>query len=127
MHTIFELQQLIEKAIREVEYPEIPSKLYEPISYIMRLGGKRIRPVLLLLSSELFNTDANKAIEAAMAIETFHNFTLIHDDIMDNAPLRRGQDTVHIKWGVNNAILSGDVMMVEANKHLTNLDAVSYP
>ncbi|MBB5634697.1 geranylgeranyl diphosphate synthase type II [Pedobacter cryoconitis] len=123
MHTIFELQQLIEKAIEKVEYPALPSKLYEPISYIMRLGGKRIRPVLLLLSSELFNTDATKAIEAALAIETFHNFTLIHDDIMDNAPLRRGQDTVHIKWGVNNAILSGDVMMVEANKHLTNLDA----
>ncbi|QNK61404.1 polyprenyl synthetase family protein [Pedobacter sp. PAMC26386] len=123
MHTIFELQQLIEKAINKVEYPTHPSKLYEPISYIMRLGGKRIRPVLLLLSSELFNNDATKAIEAALAIETFHNFTLIHDDIMDNAPLRRGQDTVHIKWGVNNAILSGDVMMVEANKHLTNLDA----
>jgi len=123
MHTIFELQQLIEKAIKKVEYPAHPSKLYEPISYIMRLGGKRIRPVLLLLSSELFNNDATKAIEAALAIETFHNFTLIHDDIMDNAPLRRGQDTVHIKWGVNNAILSGDVMMVEANKHLTNLDA----
>jgi len=122
MHTIFELQQLIEKAIQKVEYPAHPSKLYEPISYIMRLGGKRIRPVLLLLSSELFNNDATKAIEAALAIETFHNFTLIHDDIMDNAPLRRGQDTVHIKWGVNNAILSGDVMMVEANKHLTNLD-----
>jgi geranylgeranyl diphosphate synthase type II len=122
MHTIFELQQLIETAIKKVEYPAIPSKLYEPISYIMRLGGKRIRPVLLLLSSELFNTDTNEAIEAALAIETFHNFTLIHDDIMDNAPLRRGQDTVHIKWGVNNAILSGDVMMVEANKHLTNLD-----
>ena len=123
MHTIFELQQLIETAIKKVGYPEVPSRLYEPISYIMRLGGKRIRPVLLLLSSELFNTDATKAIEAALAIETFHNFTLIHDDIMDNAPLRRGQDTVHIKWGVNNAILSGDVMMVEANKHLTNLDA----
>ena len=122
MHTIFELQQLIETAVNKVEYPEHPSKLYEPISYIMRLGGKRIRPVLLLLSSEMFNDDVTIAVEAALAIETFHNFTLIHDDIMDNAPLRRGQDTVHIKWGVNNAILSGDVMMVEANKHLTNLN-----
>lgn len=122
MHTIFELQQLIETAISKVEYPAHPSKLYEPISYIMRIGGKRIRPVLVLLSSELFNEDVNIAVEAALAIETFHNFTLIHDDIMDNAPLRRGQDTVHIKWGVNNAILSGDVMMVEANKHLTNLE-----
>lgn len=122
MHTTFELQQIIETAISKVEYPEHPSKLYEPISYIMRIGGKRIRPVLVLLSSELFNDDVTIAIEAALAIETFHNFTLVHDDIMDNAPLRRGQDTVHIKWGVNNAILSGDVMMVEANKHLTNLD-----
>lgn len=122
MHTISELQQLIENAVSKVEYPAHPSRLYEPISYIMKLGGKRIRPALLILSTELFNTDLLKeAIEAALAIETFHNFTLIHDDIMDNAPLRRGQDTVHIKWGVNNAILSGDVMMVEANKHLTKL------
>ncbi|WP_158795692.1 polyprenyl synthetase family protein [Pedobacter sp. L105] len=122
MYTIPELQQLVEAAINRVEYPKQPSNLYEPIRYIMRLGGKRIRPVLLLLSSELFNPDVTIAIEAALAIETFHNFTLIHDDIMDNAPLRRGQDTVHIKWGVNNAILSGDVMMVEANKHLTLLN-----
>ena len=122
MHTIFELQELLENAIRKVEYPAHPAKLYEPLSYIMRLGGKRIRPVLVLLSSEMFNSDVTIAIEAALAIETFHNFTLIHDDIMDNAPLRRGNDTVHVKWGVNNAILSGDVMMVEANKHLTNLD-----
>lgn len=121
MHTIFELQQLVETSITKVEYPPHPANLYEPIRYIMRLGGKRIRPVLLLLSSELFNPDVTIAIEAALAIETFHNFTLIHDDIMDNAPLRRGKDTVHIKWGVNNAILSGDVMMVEANKHLTLL------
>lgn len=123
MHTVFELQQVIETAISKVQYPAQPAKLYEPLSYIMQFGGKRIRPVLLLLSSELFNEDLSIAIEAALAIETFHNFTLIHDDIMDNAPLRRGKDTVHIKWGVNNAILSGDVMMVEANKHLTNLDS----
>jgi len=122
MHTIFELQQLVEVSINKIEYPAHPANLYEPIRYIMRFGGKRIRPVLLLLSSELFNPDVTIAIEAALAIETFHNFTLIHDDIMDNAPLRRGHDTVHIKWGVNNAILSGDVMMVEANKHLTQLD-----
>lgn len=122
MHTIFELQELLEKAILKVEYPPHPARLYEPLTYIMRLGGKRIRPILVLLSSEMFNSDVSIAIEAALAIETFHNFTLIHDDIMDNAPLRRGNDTVHVKWGVNNAILSGDVMMVEANKHLTLLD-----
>jgi geranylgeranyl diphosphate synthase type II len=122
MHSILELQDIIEKAIKKVQYPNHPERLYEPISYIMSLGGKRIRPVLLLLSSELFNNDVTIAIEGALAIETFHNFTLIHDDIMDNAPIRRGKDTVHIKWGVNNAILSGDVMMVEANRHLTRLD-----
>ena len=122
MHTISELQEIIETAITKVEYPAEPSKLYEPIRYIMGLGGKRMRPVLLLLSSELFNDDVTIAIEGGLAIETFHNFTLIHDDIMDNAPIRRGKDTVHIKWGVNNAILSGDVMMVEANRHLTRLD-----
>jgi geranylgeranyl diphosphate synthase type II len=123
MHTISELQDIIETAIKEVNYPDHPSKLYEPIRYIMSLGGKRMRPVLLLLSCELFNDDVTIAIEGGLAIETFHNFTLIHDDIMDNAPIRRGKDTVHKKWGVNNAILSGDVMMVEANRHLTKLDA----
>lgn len=122
MHSILELQDIVEKAIKKVQYPNHPARLYEPISYIMSLGGKRIRPVLLLLSSELFNDDVTIAVEGALAIETFHNFTLIHDDIMDNAPIRRGKDTVHIKWGVNNAILSGDVMMVEANRHLTRLD-----
>ncbi|WP_442591080.1 polyprenyl synthetase family protein [Pedobacter sp. AW31-3R] len=122
MHTISELQQRIEKAINQVEYPATPAQLYAPIQYIMSLGGKRLRPVMLLLSSEMFNTDINIAIEAALAVETFHNFTLIHDDIMDNAPLRRGNDTVHIKWGVNNAILSGDVMMGRANKHISNID-----
>lgn len=123
MQTIFELQQRIETAIQEIEYPAHPAKLYDPIKYIMSLGGKRIRPVLLLLSSKLFNKDVAVAMEAALAIEIFHNFTLVHDDIMDNAPLRRGKDTVHIIWGLNNAILSGDVMMVEANKHMTRLDS----
>jgi geranylgeranyl diphosphate synthase type II len=122
MHSILELQDIIEKAIKKVQYPSEPARLYEPISYIMSLGGKRIRPVLLLLSTELFNNDVTIALEGALAIETFHNFTLIHDDIMDNAPIRRGKDTVHVKWGVNNAILSGDAMMVEANRHMTRLE-----
>lgn len=121
MYTISELQQLLEKAISKVEYPSAPADLYDPINYIMSLGGKRLRPVMVLLSSELFNDDIDVAMEAALAIETFHNFTLIHDDIMDNAPLRRGKDTVHIKWGVNNAILSGDVMMGQANRHISNI------
>jgi geranylgeranyl diphosphate synthase type II len=122
MHSPSELLKQVEQAINETIYPEYPASLYEPISYIMSLGGKRVRPIMLLMSAELFNGDLKAAIPAAMAIETFHNFTLIHDDIMDKAPLRRGKQTVHEKWGDNTAILSGDVMMVEANKHITNVD-----
>jgi geranylgeranyl diphosphate synthase type II len=88
----------------------------------MSLGGKRIRPVMVLMAAELFTDEVKKALDVALAIETFHNFTLVHDDIMDNAPLRRGKKTIHEKWGVNTAILSGDVMMVEANKHLSKAD-----
>lgn len=122
MYTPAQLQEIIENAIQNVQYPSHPERLYQPISYIMSLGGKRIRPALVLMAADLFGADLNKAIPAALAIETFHNFTLIHDDIMDNAPLRRGRPSVHEKWGVNNAILSGDVMMVESNKHLSMLD-----
>ena len=122
MYTPAQLQQIIENAIQNVTYPSHPERLYQPISYIMSLGGKRIRPALVLMAADLFGADLDKAIPAALAIETFHNFTLIHDDIMDNAPLRRGKPSVHEKWGVNNAILSGDVMMVESNKHLSMLD-----
>jgi geranylgeranyl diphosphate synthase type II len=123
MHTIFELQQIIEKAIPNIVYPSHPQNLYEPIKYIMNLGGKRLRPALVLIATDMFNGDIHQALPAALAIETFHNFTLIHDDIMDNAPLRRGKLTVHEKWGTNNAILSGDVMMVEANKQLAQVDS----
>jgi geranylgeranyl diphosphate synthase type II len=121
MYTTFELQEIIEKAISEIEYPAHPKNLYDPITYIMNLGGKRLRPALVLIAADLFNGSMEEAMPAAIAIETFHNFTLIHDDIMDNAPLRRGQQTVHEKWGTNNAILSGDVMMVESNKQLTKV------
>ncbi|MBC7615316.1 MAG: polyprenyl synthetase family protein [Pedobacter sp.] len=121
MHNPVQLQEIIEKAISKIHYPQHPANLYEPIRYIMNLGGKRIRPVMVLMASELFNDDVNIALEVALAIETFHNFTLVHDDIMDNAPLRRGAQTVHEKWGSNTAILSGDVMMVESNKHLSKV------
>ncbi|HEX8609350.1 MAG TPA: polyprenyl synthetase family protein, partial [Pedobacter sp.] len=122
MHSPLELLKRIEQAITNTQYPTHPASLYEPISYIMSLGGKRIRPTMLLMSVDLFDGDLSAGMPAALAIETFHNFTLLHDDIMDNAPLRRGRETVHEKWGTNTAILSGDVMMVEANKHLTNVD-----
>lgn len=122
MYTPIQLQELIEEAIPQISYPAHPSNLYEPIRYIMNLGGKRIRPVMVLMAAELFTEEIEKALDVALAIETFHNFTLVHDDIMDNAPLRRGKQTIHEKWGVNTAILSGDVMMVESNKHLAKAD-----
>jgi len=95
-----------------------PKNLYEPIAYILGLGGKKIRPLLTLLSADAFGIDYKKALDAALAIELFHNFTLIHDDIMDAAPLRRGNITVHKKWGINRGILSGDAMMVLAYQNL---------
>ena len=99
-----------------MKYPSQPPDLYEPISYILSLGGKRLRPALVLMACDAFGGDVKKAVKAALAIEVFHNFTLMHDDIMDKAPLRRGQVTVHERWNQNVAILAGDAMMVEANK-----------
>lgn len=95
-----------------------PVNLYEPVDYILQLGGKRIRPLLTLMSVDAFGKDYQLGLHAALAIEVFHNFTLLHDDIMDDAPLRRGKATVHEKWDVNTAILSGDAMMILANQYL---------
>lgn len=95
-----------------------PKNLYDPIEYIMSLGGKRMRPILVLMSCDLFDGDISEAMEAALSIEMFHNFTLIHDDIMDSADLRRGKETVHKKWDLNTAILSGDALMIESNQRL---------
>lgn len=121
------LQELINKGIEGAEYPAQPKELYEPIGYLMALGGKRMRPLLVLMGYQLFKEDVKKALPAALAVETFHNFTLMHDDIMDNAPLRRGKATVHEKWNRNIAILSGDVMLVEAYKLLCTLDKEVLP
>jgi geranylgeranyl diphosphate synthase type II len=93
----------LSEAFEAYVYGESPQELYEPIHYIMSLGGKRIRPVLTLVSAALFSGDWKKALKPAMAVEVFHNFSLMHDDIMDQAPLRRGQDTVHIKWDTSRA------------------------
>ena len=116
MYTIAQLQQLVFKRVETNTYNGHPPELYNPVAYIMGLGGKRLRPCLLLMACDLFGGDVEAAIEPALAIEVFHNFTLMHDDIMDKAPLRRGKPTVHQKWNNNIAILAGDVMMVEANK-----------
>jgi geranylgeranyl diphosphate synthase type II len=122
MHSIEQLQNIINQAIAETKYTAKPAELYEPISYLMQLGGKRMRPVLVLVSTELFGGDVLKALDAAIGIELFHNFTLMHDDIMDKAPLRRGNQTVHVKWNESAAILSGDVMFVEAYKLMIRVD-----
>ncbi|MDY2585931.1 polyprenyl synthetase family protein [Winogradskyella aquimaris] len=91
-----------------------PVNLYEPVNYILKLGGKRLRPVLTLMTAEIFGAEAKVAMNAALSVEVFHNFSLIHDDIMDDAPLRRGQQTVHEKWDINTGILSGDAMLILA-------------
>ncbi len=122
MKSIKELSALISDELDKIEYPKTPSLLYEPIKYILGLGGKRIRPILVLMAYQLFDKNIEKAISPALAIEVFHNFTLLHDDIMDNAPLRRGQKTAHEKWNNNVAILSGDTMLVQAYQLMTEVD-----
>lgn len=122
MYNISQLQDLINKEIAEKQYPDKPVELYEPIRYIMALGGKRMRPALLLMACDLFEGSIIQALHPAVGIEVFHNFTLVHDDIMDKAPLRRGNPTVHEKWNDCIAILSGDVMLVEAYKLMMEVD-----
>lgn len=114
MKSYKELYQIIEQTISNTTYGIEPKELYQPISYMMSLGGKRLRPVLTLMGCNIFNDDVETAIPAALAIEIFHNFTLVHDDIMDNAPLRRGKETVYKKWNMPVAILSGDLMMIKS-------------
>ncbi len=114
MHSIGELKSKIESELTGLAFNSEPRDLYEPIIYMLSLDAKRMRPVLVLCGCELFNGNINDAISPALGIEVFHNFTLLHDDIMDNAPLRRSKQTVHSKWNPNVAILSGDTMFVKA-------------
>jgi geranylgeranyl diphosphate synthase type II len=122
MRELQDLQLLIDDAVTKLKYPAYPAELYEPINYILSMGGKRMRPALLLMACDLFGGDVEKALPPALAIEVFHNFTLMHDDIMDNAPLRRGKVTVHEKWNQNAAILSGDVMLIEGYKLMMQVE-----
>jgi geranylgeranyl diphosphate synthase type II len=103
-----------------------PANLYEPIHYILQIGGKRLRPVLTLMTCDLFNGNVNQAYDAALGIEIFHNFTLVHDDIMDSAPIRRGKETVHKKWDINTGILSGDAMMIVAYQCFENYEPIVF-
>ena len=117
MHSIYQYQEFISDYLQSQYETKEPRNLYEPIHYILGLGGKRMRPVLTLMSAELFDADYKLALPAALAVEVFHNFSLVHDDIMDDAPLRRGNETVHEKWNINTAILSGDAMLILAYQY----------
>ena len=108
------------------EWVKEPKNLYEPIDYIIKLGGKRMRPILTLMAADIFSEGYKKAMPAALAVEVFHNFTLIHDDIMDDAPLRRGKVTVHEKWDINTGILSGDAMLILAYQYFENYEPMVF-
>ena len=123
MKTADELLQLINRYLDSLPYDRKPASLYAPIKYVLSMGGKRIRPILMLLAYNLFKDDPEKILSSACALETYHNYTLLHDDLMDNADVRRGQPTVHKKWNANLAVLSGDSMLVLAYQRMTEFDS----
>ena len=127
MHSFKSLQRRINLAFTDTAFMHEPVQLYEPIAYTLDFGGKRLRPVLVLMACDFFGGDIDKAVFPAMGVEIFHNFTLLHDDIMDHALLRRGRDTVHQKWGTNAAILSGDTMFVLAYEYVAKTDPELLP
>ena len=118
MYTLEEAQNLIENHLKNIKFPDDPPELYDPVRYILSIGGKRIRPALVLLACDMYSGSVASALHPATAIEIFHNFTLLHDDIMDRSELRRGKETVHVKWNQNIAILSGDAMSILASQFL---------
>lgn len=122
-----EILKLVNKYLDNLSYDRKPSSLYEPIRYVLSMGGKRIRPVLMLLSYNMFRENPEEILMPACALETYHNYTLLHDDLMDNADLRRGQETVHRKWDANTAILSGDSMLVLAYQRMAQCDKQKMP
>jgi geranylgeranyl diphosphate synthase type II len=126
MHAIHQYQEFFITYLENQKIIKDPKNLYEPIDYILSLGGKRMRPVLTLLSAEVFDADYTKALPAAMAVEVFHNFSLVHDDIMDDAPLRRGKQTVHEKWDINAGILSGDAMLILAYQYFEQYEPIVF-
>jgi geranylgeranyl diphosphate synthase type II len=124
MKTSEQLLSLVEQALNGIVYPNVPQGLYEPISYTLQGGGKRIRPVLALMCYNAFCEDVEKVLPAALGIEIYHNHTLLHDDLMDHAEVRRSRPTVHVKWDANTAILSGDTMLIMACRFMQQTDAV---
>ncbi|MDO6604167.1 polyprenyl synthetase family protein [Arenibacter palladensis] len=126
MHSIEQYRsQFLAHMEQKVKIKE-PVNLYKPISYILNLGGKRLRPVLTLMTTDIFGGDYKKALDAALAVEVFHNFSLVHDDIMDEAPLRRGKQTLHKKWDLNTGILSGDAMLIYSYQLLESYPAMTF-
>lgn len=126
MHSIYQYQEFLSDYLQSQYETKEPRNLYEPIHYILDLGGKRMRPVLTLMSAEVFDADYKKALPAALAVEVFHNFSLVHDDIMDDAPLRRGHETVHEKWNINTGILSGDAMLILAYQYFEQYEPLIF-
>ena len=122
MHTIDYLQKKVKETFDQIKFDSKPDELYQPIDYTLSVGGKRMRPIITLMACDLFGGDINKALNAAVGLELFHNFTLIHDDIMDNAPIRRGQESVYKKWNPNIAILSGDTLFANAYEYMIKTD-----
>lgn len=120
MEVVTQYLEKIEKQLATIDFPASPENLYKPLQYFLNIGGKRIRPILTLMGAELFGEIDQKALDVAVGIELFHNFTLLHDDIMDHAPLRRGFQTVHEKWDTSTAILSGDTLFVQAMDYILN-------
>jgi len=127
MESLSSFSVYFENEIGKYQFPICPENLYQPLSYFLQLGGKRIRPLLTLMASEMFALPKENAIQASLAVELFHNFSLIHDDIMDKAPLRRGKQTVHLKWNDDIAILSGDVLLIKAYQALAKQEARHIP
>jgi len=123
MKTFNEISQIISTELEQINWNKEPQGLYEPIGYVLSMGGKRIRPALTLMACNLFSDDVQPAVNSALGLEIFHNFTLLHDDIMDKADIRRGQPTVHKKWDDNTAILSGDVMQISAYQFMAQTPA----
>ncbi|MFB9862997.1 polyprenyl synthetase family protein [Rufibacter immobilis] len=124
---ISQFSERIRQQLSTLQYGQNPEELYAPIRYTMEMGGKRVRPLLTLLGAYLFHDNVDNALMPAIGVEVFHNFTLMHDDIMDKAPLRRGQATVHEKWDTSTAILSGDVMLVRAYEFFLNIEPEKLP
>ena len=122
-YTFNEILEIVNTNISKIKYTDKPQSLFEPITYILSLGGKRVRPALALMSYNLYKDDVERVIPIALAIEIFHNFTLLHDDLMDKADMRRGKPTVHIKWDDNTAVLSGDAMLIEAYKEIAKTES----